>query len=57
MLDPQKESGSGLLTLSYASCLNILTVDQTSIDQIIGFLSDPSMLLISNCLKTVMQLS
>lgn len=29
MLDPQKEPGSGLLTLSYASCLNILTVDET----------------------------
>src|SRR4051794_32300145 len=38
-LDPGQEMGSGLLQLSYACCMNLLTEDQALIDQTIGYLS------------------
>jgi mRNA-degrading endonuclease toxin of MazEF toxin-antitoxin module len=54
-IDPVKEAGSGLLTISYVACMNILTAEQISIDQTIGFLSDATMMLIGDCLKTVLE--
>src|SRR5438309_5114838 len=52
-IDPAQEPSSGLTKVSYASCSNIVTRDQALIDQTLGFLSDASMRLIEDCLKTV----
>jgi len=56
-LDPAVETSSGLLKKSYASCTNFLTRDQTLIHHKLGILSDATMLLISDCLKQVLDLS
>ena len=56
ILDPSTETGSGLLQLSFASCVNLLTIDQTLIDQTIGILSDAAMRQIGDCLKRVLDL-
>jgi mRNA-degrading endonuclease toxin of MazEF toxin-antitoxin module len=55
-LDPSQETASGLLHVSVALCLNLLTADPTFIDQTIGYLSDAAMQQVSDCLKTVMEL-
>ena len=39
-LDPALETASGLLMISYVFCPNLLTHEQTRIDQILGALSD-----------------
>lgn len=56
VIDPTHEPTSGLLTPSYASCTNILTTEQLSIDQTIGFLGDATMSQIATCLKSVLEL-
>src|SRR5438552_3673523 len=56
-LDPAQETVSGLLHVSYACCLNVLTTDPDFIDQTIGLLSDAVMQQISDCLKKVLELS
>ncbi len=55
-IDPAQEPSSGLSKISYVSCSNIVTRDQALIDQTLGFLSDASMQIIDDCLKTVLQL-
>src|SRR4051794_31547019 len=55
-LDPARETASGLLHVSYASCTNLLTADPSFIDQTIGVLSDAIMQQIGDCLKRVLQL-
>ena len=56
VLDPRQETGAGLLHVSVASCMNLLTADPAVIDQTIGYLSDPAMQQISDCLKKVLEL-
>lgn len=56
VLDPALETAAGLLHLSYAFCPNILTAEQVSIDQTIGYLSDAAVQQISDCLKAVLEL-
>src|SRR5258708_790375 len=55
-LDPAVETVSGLLKVSYASCSNLLTRDQTLIDQTLGTLSAAAMQQIEDCLKRVLGL-
>jgi mRNA interferase MazF len=55
-LDPEVETASGLLHISYAFCPNLLTADQDLIDQTIGRLSDTAMREIEKCLKATLEL-
>jgi mRNA-degrading endonuclease toxin of MazEF toxin-antitoxin module len=55
-LDPAQETAAGLLHVSFASCMNILTADPDTIDQTIGYLSDVVMQQIEACLKKVLEL-
>ncbi len=55
-LDPAVETASGLLHVSYASCMNLMTADPGFIDQQIGVLSDAAIQQIEVCLKTVLEL-
>lgn len=55
-IDPSVESGSGLHTVSFVGCVNLLTIDQTHIVQIIGFISDSTIQQIEQCLKSVLEI-
>src|SRR5262245_38779740 len=55
-LDPATETVSGLSKVSYASCPNIMTLDQALIYQTIGTLSAAAMQQIEDCLKNVLSL-
>jgi mRNA interferase MazF len=56
MLDPALETSSGLLHVSVASCMNLLTADPGFIDQTIGYLSNAAIQQINDCLKKVLEL-
>ena len=56
VLDPAVERTSGLLHISYVFCPNLMTADQTLIDQTIGTLSDAAMIEIDRCLKETLEL-
>jgi mRNA interferase MazF len=56
ILDPAIETASGLRKVCVASCINILTMDQTVILRTIGSISDAAMQQISACLRTVLEL-
>jgi mRNA interferase MazF len=55
-LDPAIETSSGLTKVCYASCTNVLTLDQTLVLQIVGYLSAATMQQIEACLKTVLEI-
>lgn len=55
-IDPAAETGSGLTKVCYASCTNMLTLDQTLVLQTVGYLSDTIMRQIESCLKTVLEI-
>ena len=55
-IDPAVETSSGLLKLSYASCKDLLTRDQTLIRHMLGVLSASTMRQIDDCLKKVLEL-
>src|SRR5206468_12840046 len=55
-IDPAVETSSGLLKLSYASCKDLLTRDQTLVQHMLGVLSDSTMRQIDDCLKKVLEL-
>src|SRR4051794_18948582 len=55
-LDPAVEPLSGLLKVSYASCMNLLTRDQALIHHTLGVLSDTAMRQIGDCLRAVLEL-
>jgi len=54
--DPAQETSSGLSHRSVASCANIVTLGPKFFDQALGYLSDPLMRLIDDCLKKVLSL-
>jgi mRNA interferase MazF len=56
ILDPQQEPMSGLSKRCVAACSNLLTYDVNLIQRKIGFLSDASMQLIDECVKTALGL-
>jgi mRNA interferase MazF len=47
---------SGLLHDSVVSCNNLATIDQSSINRVIGSLSDPLMQRINDCLKAALDI-
>jgi mRNA interferase MazF len=53
-LDPASEAAAGLLKVSYASCRDLLTRDQTLVHHTLGVLSDQTMRQIEECLKVVL---
>src|SRR4051812_38530403 len=53
-LDPAAEPGAGLSKVCYASCTNVLTLDQTLVLRKVGYLSDAAMQQIEACLKVVL---
>lgn len=55
-LDPADEAGSGLSKVCYASCTNVLTLDQGLVLGTVGYLFDKSMRQIEDCLKKVLEL-
>jgi mRNA interferase MazF len=55
-IDPAAEPASGLVKLSYASCKDLLTRDQTLVHHVPGVLSDTAMRQIADCLKQIMDL-
>jgi mRNA interferase MazF len=55
-IDPGSEPSSGLLKVSYASCKDLLTRDQTLVHHVLGVLSNTAMHQIDDCLKKVLEL-
>jgi mRNA interferase MazF len=55
-IDPGSEPSSGLLKVSYASCKDLLTRDQTLVHHVLGVLSNTTMHLIDDSLKKVLEL-
>jgi mRNA-degrading endonuclease toxin of MazEF toxin-antitoxin module len=53
-IDASVETGSGLSRACVASCMNVVTFEQTRILQHLGFLCDAAMQQIEACLKTVL---
>lgn len=56
LIDPTVETTSGLNKVSYASCKDMLTRDQTHVLRTVGVLSNAAMREIEDCLKTVLGL-
>jgi mRNA-degrading endonuclease toxin of MazEF toxin-antitoxin module len=55
-IDPAVETASGLTKVCYASCTNVLTLDQSLVLRTVGVLSDAVLRQIERCLKTVLQI-
>src|SRR5947209_2418050 len=55
-IDPSAEAGSGLKKVCYASCANVLTLDQALILRTVGSLSDRVLRQMEGCLKTVLEI-
>ena len=55
-IDPTVETFSGLLKVSYVSCKDLLTRDQTIIHHTLGVMSDAVMRQIEACLKVVLEI-
>ena len=55
-IDPSIETGSGLSKLCYASCTNVLTLDQGLVLGTIGYLSDAILRQIEASLKVVFEI-
>jgi mRNA-degrading endonuclease toxin of MazEF toxin-antitoxin module len=55
-IDPTQETGSGLVKVSYASCMNVLAREQALVDQTLGSLSATTMQKIEECLKVVLRI-
>ena len=53
-IDPSVETASGLTKVCYASCTNVLTLDQSLVLGTVGVLSDAILQQIEACLKTVL---
>jgi mRNA-degrading endonuclease toxin of MazEF toxin-antitoxin module len=53
-IDPSAETASGLTKVCYASCTNVLTLDQSLVLGTVGVLSDALLQQIEACLRTVL---
>lgn len=56
LLDPAIEAGSGLSKVCYASCTNLLTIEQDKVLHNIGYLSDAVMQQIDAYLRVVLEI-
>jgi mRNA-degrading endonuclease toxin of MazEF toxin-antitoxin module len=54
LLDPAVETAAGLSKVCYASCLNLLTLEQADVQRTVGVLSDAAMRQIEACLKVTL---
>ena len=54
VIDPAKETSSGLSRVWVASCTNFLTLDQALVQRTVGYLSAAIMQQIEDCLKKVL---
>ena len=54
LLDPTVETSAGLSKVCVASCMNVLTYDQSLVRRTIGFLSDAAMREVDRCLKATL---
>ena len=57
LLDPAVETNSGLGKLCVASCINVITFDQSFVLRTIGYLTDAAMQKVDDCLKITLALS
>jgi mRNA interferase MazF len=57
LLDPAIETDSGLSKVCVATCMNILTYDQSLVLRTIGFLSAAAMQDVEKCLKSTLEIS
>jgi mRNA-degrading endonuclease toxin of MazEF toxin-antitoxin module len=55
-LDPALETGSGLSKVCYASCTNVLTIEQGKVLRNVGYLSDAIKKQMEACLKVVLEI-
>jgi mRNA-degrading endonuclease toxin of MazEF toxin-antitoxin module len=55
-IDPSVEAASGLIKVCYASCTNLLTLDQSLVLRTVGVVSDAVLQQIEACLKTVLEI-
>jgi mRNA-degrading endonuclease toxin of MazEF toxin-antitoxin module len=55
-IDPSVETARGLSKVCYASCTNVLTLDQSLVLRTVGVLSDAVLQQIELCLKTVLEI-
>jgi len=55
-IDPATEPNSGLLHVSFAFCPNVITYDESLIDQTIGTLTTSTMDQVDQCLKSTLGL-
>ena len=55
-IDPSVEAISGLTKVCYASCTNVLTLDQSLVLRTVGVLSDVVLQQIEACLKTILEI-
>jgi len=55
-LDPRTETASGLLHVCFEFCPNLLTIDESLIEQVIGVLSAATMNRIDDCVKATLGL-
>lgn len=53
-IDPAVETSSGLTRLCYASCINVLTLDQGWVLRTVGSLSDQTLRKIEDCLRSTL---
>lgn len=54
VIDPAKETGTGLSRVCVASCTNFLTLDKALVQRTVGYLSPAIMQPIEACLKRVL---
>jgi mRNA-degrading endonuclease toxin of MazEF toxin-antitoxin module len=55
-IDPSVETASGLTKVCYASCTNVLTLDQSLVLRAVGVVSAAVLQQIEGCLKTVLEI-
>src|SRR5262249_42714579 len=55
-IDPSVETACGLTKICYASCTNVLTLDQSLVLAAVGLVSDALLRQIEACLKTVLEI-
>src|SRR5215470_15013688 len=55
-INPSVETASGLTKVCYASCTNVLTLDQSLVLRTVGVVSAAVLQQIEGCLKTVLEI-
>ena len=56
VIDPARETASGLSRVCVVACTNFLTIDQALIQRTVGYLTPATMQQIEDCLKKVLSM-